>query len=172
MIYTWLRQIVIFYILSALIVNAIVSDKYKNYIKIIARLILIIIVISPVINFLSGKDNVKNNVQKLYKNYTAAYNNTCNITDGFSYTKEDVIKQVIKQKVKDVLAVNNITADDVKVIIKTPNTYKDNSMENNNDMTVASVIITADKLKKTDIEQLKQNISSETGIDNDKIHIK
>ncbi len=162
----------IFYILSALIVNAAVLDKYKEYIRVITRMILIIIMISPVIQFFSGKVNVKDTMKKIYKDYTATYNKTYSRIDEFSYTQEDVVEQVIKRKVKEVLNEYNITSRNVEVITDSKKVHSNNHDDNKDIVTALSIDIESGKLKKTDMELFKQNISSETGIDYDRIHIK
>ena len=38
-VYTWLKQVITFYIISSLLINVVVSDKYKDYIRMITVLI-------------------------------------------------------------------------------------------------------------------------------------
>ena len=68
-VYIWLRQVIVFYIISTLFVNAVASDKYKEYIRIVTRMILILIIISPLTGFWSNGSFIKNRLWMIYKDY-------------------------------------------------------------------------------------------------------
>ena len=68
-VYIWLRQVIVFYIISTLFVNAVASDKYKEYIRIVTRMILILIITSPLTGFWSNGSLIKNRLSMIYKDY-------------------------------------------------------------------------------------------------------
>lgn len=71
-VYTWLKQVITFYIISSLLINVVVSDKYKDYIRMITRIILVLIIISPVIKQ-AGGNIIKNSIDTFYKDYSSVY---------------------------------------------------------------------------------------------------
>lgn len=57
-VYEWIRNIVVFMILNTLIMNVFGDSNYKKYIRLVTGMILVIIVISPIIDFLRMSDKV------------------------------------------------------------------------------------------------------------------
>ena len=148
-VYLWLRQVIVFYIISTLFVNAVASDKYKEYIRIVTRMILILIIISPLTGFWSISKK------------------TSDISEDFSYTIEDALSQTVELKVKEILKDNNIAYDSIKV-----NISRNAGLSGNERMAVSSVVINTKNIKKTDIENIGHEISDETGIECSNICIK
>ena len=99
-VYIWLRQVIVFYIISTLFVNAVASDKYKEYIRIVIRMILILIIISPLTGFWSNGSFIKNRLWMIYKDYMEISKKTYDISEGFSYTIEDALSKTLELKVK------------------------------------------------------------------------
>ena len=158
-VYIWLRQVIVFYIISTLFVNAVASDKYKEYIRIVTRMILILIIISPLTGFWSNGSFIKNRLWMIYKDYMEISKKTYDISEGFSYTIEDALSKTLELKVKEILNDNNIAYDSIKV-------------NGNESLAVSSVVINAKNMKKTDIENIGHKISDETGIECSNIYIK
>lgn len=166
-VYIWLRQVIVFYIISTLFVNAVASDKYKEYIRIVTRMILILIIISPLTGFWSNGSLIKNRLSMIYKDYMEMSKKTSDISEGFSYTIEDALSQTLELKVKEILNDNNITYDSIKV-----NISRNAGLSGNERMAVSSVVINTKNMKKTDIENIGHEISDETGIECSNICIK
>ena len=116
-VYLWLRQVIVFYIISTLFVNAVASDKYKEYIRIVTRMILILIIISPLTGFWSNGSLIKNRLSMICKDYMEISKKTSDISEDFSYTIEDALSQTVELKVKEILKDNNIAYDSIKVNI-------------------------------------------------------
>lgn len=166
-VYIWLRQVIVFYIISTLFVNAVASDKYKEYIRIVTRMILILIIISPLTGFWSNGSFIKNRLWMIYKDYMEISKKTYDISEGFSYTIEDALSQTLELKVKEILKDNNIAYDSIKV-----NISRNAGLSGNERMAVSSVVINTKNMKKTDIENIGHEISDETGIECSNICIK
>lgn len=166
-VYTWLRQVIVFYIISTLFVNAVASDKYKEYIRIVTRMILILIIISPLTGFWSNGSLIKNRLWMIYKDYMEISKKTSGISEGFSYTIEDALSQTVELKVKEVLKDNNIAYDSIKV-----NISRNAGLGGNESLAASSVIIDVKNMKKSDIENIRHKISDETEIECSNIYIK
>ena len=166
-VYIWLRQVIVFYIISTLFVNAVASDKYKEYIRIVTRMILILIIISPLTGFWSNGSLIKNRLSMIYKDYMEISKKTSDISEDFSYTIEDALSKTLELKVEEILKDNNIAYDSIKV-----NISRNAGLSGNERMAVSSVVINAKNMKKTDIENIGHEISDETGIECRNIYIK
>lgn len=166
-VYIWLRQVIVFYIISTLFVNAVASDKYKEYIRIVTRMILILIIISPLTGFWSNGSLIKNRLSMIYKDYMEISKKTSGISEDFSYTIEDALSKTLELKVKEILKDNNIAYDSIKV-----NISRNASLSGNERIAVSSVVINTKNMKKTDIENIRHEISDETGIECSNICIK
>jgi len=166
-VYIWLRQVIVFYIISTLFVNAVASDKYKEYIRIVTRMILILIIISPLTGFWSNGSLIKNRLSMIYKDYMEISKKTSDISEDFSYTIEDALSKTLELKVEEILKDNNIAYDSIKV-----NISRNAGLSGNERMAVSSVVINAKNMKKTDIENIGHEISDETGIECSNIYIK
>lgn len=166
-VYVWLRQVVVFYIISTLLVNAVIADKYKDYIRIVTRMILILIVISPVARLYGNENIIKDKLDMVYKEYLQMNKKTDDISEDFSYTVEDALTQTLEFKVKEVLNENNISAGHIDV-----NIDRKADLSSSDESVVLSLVINAKNLKKSDIEKIRHEISDETGIEIGKIYIK
>lgn len=148
-------------------VNAVASDKYKEYIRIVTRMILILIIISPLTGFWSNGSFIKNRLSMIYKDYMEISKKTSDISEDFSYTIEDALSKTLELKVKEILKDNNIAYDSIKV-----NISRNAGLSGNESLAVSSVVINAKNMKKTDIENIGHEISDETGIECSNICIK
>lgn len=57
-IYTWIRNIVIYMILNTIILNLVGGKNYKKYVSIVSGMILVLIVISPIMNFMKVENKL------------------------------------------------------------------------------------------------------------------
>lgn len=166
-VYIWLRQVIVFYIISTLLVNAVVADKYKEYIRVVTRMILILIVISPVTGLFGNQNIIKDKLQMVYKEYSQMNKKTESVSESFGYTVQDALMQTIKYKVKEVLRDNNIISDNIKV-----NIDRKADLSDSDEFSVSSLVIKVENIRKTDVENIRHKISDETGIEIEKINIK
>jgi len=150
-----------------LFVNAVASDKYKEYIRIVTRMILILIIISPLTGFWSNGSLIKNRLSMIYKDYMEISKKTSDTSEDFSYTIEDALSQTVELKVKEILKDNNIAYDSINV-----NISRNAGLSGNERMAESSVVINTKNMKKTDIENIGHEISDETGIECSNICIK
>ncbi|HWT27859.1 MAG TPA: stage III sporulation protein AF [Mobilitalea sp.] len=56
-IYTWIRNIVIYMILNTIIMNLLGNSSYKKYVSIVSGMLLVLIVVSPLMNLMKLDDN-------------------------------------------------------------------------------------------------------------------
>lgn len=185
--YMWLRQILVFYVISTLIVNSVVTDRYRKYIKLITRLMLILIVLEPVIKFTGSADALQKQMDKLYTSYNNTYskavksykdyNDKSADKDDYGYNVETVLVKTVKLKVNEILNEYNMSADYVDVVIENDedaynvNTYSSDTY--NDAIRIKKITIKINKLNKSDmIRDIKEKISRETGVDEENILVK
>ena len=166
-IYSWLRQIITLFIISTFLVNVVMPGKYKEYIRLVMRIMLIIIIIAPVMKLFNNTDIFQKKLQSLYKEYSDTYyQDEVNNIQDYNYTVKDAVTQTVRLKVKNILNDYEVQYDDIEILID------DNNQENNKQVTISKIIIHIKKKKKTDIEQVKEKISNEIDIDYGNIYIK
>ncbi len=59
LIYTWIRNIVIYMILNTVIMNLVGGKNYKKYVSIVSGMILVLIVIAPIMDFMKIEDKLE-----------------------------------------------------------------------------------------------------------------
>ncbi len=57
-IYNWIRNVVIYMILNAIIMNLLGDKSYKKYVSIVSGMILVLIIISPLMNYMEIEDTL------------------------------------------------------------------------------------------------------------------
>ncbi|MDF2907991.1 MAG: putative rane protein [Herbinix sp.] len=57
-IYNWIRNVVIYMILNAIIMNLLGDKSYKKYVSIVSGMILVLIIISPLMNYMDLEDTL------------------------------------------------------------------------------------------------------------------
>ncbi len=57
-IYNWIRNVVIYMILNAIIMNLLGNKSYKKYVSIVSGMILVLIIISPLMNYMDLEDTL------------------------------------------------------------------------------------------------------------------
>lgn len=58
LIYTWIRNIVIYMLLNTIIMNLVGGKNYKKYVSIVSGMILVLIVIAPIMDFMKLEDKL------------------------------------------------------------------------------------------------------------------
>lgn len=58
LIYTWIRNIVIYMLLNTVIMNLVGGKNYKKYVSIVSGMILVLIVIAPIMDFMKIEDKL------------------------------------------------------------------------------------------------------------------
>ena len=104
--------------------------------------------------------------QKQTGEQIAYYKNNADNTNEYSFTVRDVVIKTVRLQVAEVLGEYNMQADNIDV------TVSDVASGDYGDMTVEKVVIHINRLKKSDIDTLKEKISAKTGIDVGSIYIK
>ena len=57
-IYDWIRNIVIYMILNTIIMNLLGDKSYKKYVSIVSGMILVLIIVSPLMNYMDLEDTL------------------------------------------------------------------------------------------------------------------
>ncbi len=57
-IYNWIRNIIIYMILNAIVMNLLGDKSYKKYVSIVSGMILVLIIISPLMNYMDLEDTL------------------------------------------------------------------------------------------------------------------
>lgn len=158
-VYEWLRQIIIFYILSVLVIN-VVSEKYINYIRLVTRTILILLVITPLLNITGQLDTIKNKVKNVYKEYSTAYYSEALSGWVHTYNTEAVLTEAVSLKAENLLREYSAVLKKVVVDVN----EADEAAAN-----IDKITIYTEKLKKSDQKDFKSRLSEQLGIEKEKI---
>ena len=158
-VYEWLRQIIIFYILSVLVIN-VVSEKYINYIRLVTRTILILLVITPLLNITGQLDTIKNKVKNVYKEYSTAYYSEALSGQVHTYNTEAVLTEVVSLKAENLLREYSAVLKKAVVDVN----EADEAAAN-----IDKITIYTEKLKKSDQKDFKSRLSEQLGIEKEKI---
>lgn len=57
-IYNWIRNVVIYMILNAIIMNLLGDKSYKKYVSIVSGMILVLIIVSPLMSYMNLEDTL------------------------------------------------------------------------------------------------------------------
>lgn len=158
-VYEWLRQIIIFYILSVMVIN-VVSEKYINYIRLVTRTILILLVITPLLNITGQPDTIKNKLENVYKEYSTAYYSKALSGQVHTYNTETVLTEAVSLKAKNLLREYSAVLKKAVVDVN----EADEEAANINKITIYT-----EKLKKSDQQAFKSRLSEQLGIEKEKI---
>ena len=158
-VYEWLRQIIIFYILSVLVIN-VVSEKYINYIRLVTRTILILLVITPLLNITGQPYTIKNKLENVYKEYSTAYYSEALSGQVHTYNTETVLTEAVSLKAKNLLMEYSAVLKKAVVDVN----EADEEAANINKITIYT-----EKLKKSDQQDFKSRLSEQLGIEKEKI---
>ncbi len=106
LIYTWIRNIVIYMLLNTIIINLVGGKNYKKYISIVSGMILVLIVITPIMDFMKIEDKLdlfqsKNDFSVETSEFRADLNRMEEAGREAIFAE---YKEKIKQQVKEILA--------------------------------------------------------------------
>ncbi len=103
MIYTWIRNIVIYMILNTVIMNLVGGKNYKKYVSIVSGMILLLIVVAPIMEFMKIEDKLDMFLEKNdFSIETSEFKQDVNRMDEagketiFTEYKEKIRQQVVK----------------------------------------------------------------------------
>lgn len=173
----FILNILIFTIVTSVLKGMIVKDEYKQYFQFFCGLIMILLVITPVINFFGAKDDYYAILQKhIYSLELQDSVKEINTADG--KMKKEVVKQcerTIEKQVKKMAQENDVKCSDVKVESKT----KGNEFEivsitiNMNDGAVAAYADISHEKKEMNKNEkrLKNDICSSYMLDGEKVQL-
>lgn len=123
LIYSWVKDIVIFMVLTSVLNNLMGKSSYKKYINLVAGIILVILVISPLLKVFQ-----LNNTLDYYfttNSLMAAAGDTKDMEEKFGEKyagqKEiifDQVKEKIKTKINELLAGENIEAESIVITLE------------------------------------------------------
>lgn len=71
-VYSWFKQIFMFSILASLLVNIMPDEKYAKYMRFITRLLIIIIVLTPLLKIFGQKNSIANSLD-FFMDYDMPY---------------------------------------------------------------------------------------------------
>lgn len=172
-VYDWLRQIFAFMIISNMFTSLFASGKYADYIKMALKLILIIIIITPIINAVGNENVINKNItsiyEKLEKNLVtlSGTDNSLNVDNSGKTSNTAVLTsslaKSIKQNIKPIADVYGAVITDVEVEVN------DNWQEN---VELKTVTIYMQKLNKSDKESFRKEVTDMLITDTEVIKIK
>jgi len=119
MTYEWIKNIIIFLVLTTIITNLLGKSAYKKYVNLITGIILLILVINPLIKLLKLEDSLD---YFFSSNYLLAETKDANIKfDGMEDMKKNTIlkeyKEKLKEQIASILEVENLYIDSIVLTI-------------------------------------------------------
>ena len=118
-LYSWLRALLIFMVMSAVLTN-IIPPRYEGSYKVVMRLIFLMILLKPVLLLLFNEEYITDRVNTLYNDYSkniagysSSYTGDSSLqSDYYSYVsnavKQTVISRVLNIAEECKVEVNNV----------------------------------------------------------------
>ena len=190
-LYSWLRALLIFMVMSAVLTN-IIPPRYEGSYKVVMRLIFLMILLKPVLLLLFNEEYITDRVNTLYNDYSkniagysSSYTGDSSLqSDYYSYVS-NAVKQTVISRVLNIAEECKVEVNNVKVELN------DKSILNKSDTDYSSVITGIDisvknkksvsslestqnaktALNKSDIEQFAKMVADNFSIDEILINI-
>ena len=184
-LYSWLRALLIFMVMSAVLMN-IIPPRYEGSYKVVMRLIFLMILLKPVLLLLFNEEYITDRVNTLYNDYSkniagysSSYTGDSSLqSDYYSYVS-NAVKQTVISRVLNIAEECKVEVNNVKVELN------DKSILNKSDTDYSSVITGIDisvknkksvsslestqnaktALNKSDIEQFAKMVADNFSID-------
>ena len=123
-LYDWIRNIVIYMILNTIIMNLLGDKSYKKYVSIVSGMILVLIVISPLMNYMDLEDTLDYYLQA--NDFTVETSQFKEDLNRMEKAQQDAIfaeyQAKIKEQVESLLQEEKLTLTNLDVTIdKDPN---------------------------------------------------
>ena len=187
-LYSWLRALLIFMVMSAVLMN-IIPPRYEGSYKVVMRLIFLMILLKPVLLLLFNEEYITDRVNTLYNDYSKNIAGYSSSYTGDSSLQSDydsyVVKQTVISRVLNIAEECGVEVNNVKVELN------DKSILNKSDTDYSSVITGIDisvknkksvsslestqnvkaTLNKSDIEQFAKMVADNFSIDEILINI-
>ena len=153
-LYSWLRALLIFMVMSAVLTN-IIPPRYEGSYKVVMRLIFLMILLKPVLLLLFNEEYITDRVNTLYNDYSkniagysSSYTGDSSLqSDYYSYVS-NAVKQTVISRVLNIAEECKVEVNNVKVEL--------------NDKSI---------LNKSDIEQFAKMVADNFSIDEILINI-
>lgn len=175
--YAWIKNIIIFLILTTIISNLLGKSSYKKYINLISGIILLILVITPVLKIFSLTDSID-----YYFSANFLLAETMDISNKFIAMEEEQTDMIMKEykdnlieQIESILAKENLYIHNIHLYIDEENnsptfgqivgmdlvlSYIRNNVE---EETVEKIVIEKIKIKGSEVEIPNGKKSSSEG---------
>ena len=119
----FIREILIYIIVVTVFRSLIRDEGYAGYYRFIAGMILVLIILTPAVNFLYGDGDVYKVVtEKLVDSYDEFSDLEFSGEDyGFERKVEDECRDIVSKKIKNMARKRDITVDSVEVYLESQN---------------------------------------------------
>ena len=190
-LYSWLRALLIFMVMSAVLTN-IIPPRYEDSYKMVMRLIFLMILLKPVLLLLFNEEYITDRVNTLYNDYSkniagssSSYTGDSSLQSDYDSYVSNAVKQTVISRVLNIAEECGVEVNNVKVELN------DKSILNKSDTDYSSVITGIDisvknkksvsslestqnakaTLNKSDIEQFAKMVADNFSIDEILINI-
>lgn len=190
-LYSWLRALLIFMIMSAVLTN-IIPSKYEGSFKAVMRLIFLMILLKPVFLLLFNEAYISDRVNAFYNDYSksiasysSSYTGDDSLQSDYDSYVSNTVKQAVISRVLNIAEDCGIEVNNVKVKLN------DNILLNKSDTDYSSIITGIDisvknkksvsgseitqntkiTLNKSDIEEFTKAVADNFNIDETLINI-
>ena len=190
-LYSWLRALLIFMVMSAVLMN-VIPPRYEGSYKVVMRLIFLMILLKPVLLLLFNEEYITDRVNTLYNDYSkniagysSSYTGDSSLQSDYDSYVSNAVKQTVISRVLNIAEECKVEVNNVKVELN------DKSILNKSDTDYSSVITGIDisvknkksvsslestqnfkaTLNKSDIEQFAKMVADNFSIDEILINI-
>ena len=139
-LYSWLRALLIFMVMSAVLMN-IIPPRYEGSYKVVMRLIFLMILLKPVLLLLFNEEYITDRVNTLYNDYSkniagysSSYTGDSSLQSDYDSYVSNAVKQTVISRVLNIAEECGVEVNNVKVELN------DKSILNKSDTDYSSVI--------------------------------
>jgi stage III sporulation protein AF len=112
-IYNWIRNVVIYMILNAIIMNLLGDKSYKKYVSIVSGMILVLIIVSPLMSYMDLEDTLDYYLQA--NDYAVETSEFRNDLNRMEEAQSDAIFAEYEEKIR--LQVESLLLEEKLVLI-------------------------------------------------------
>lgn len=154
MLFSWMRELIMYMLLSSIATNMSPGKDYKKYISFFSGLVVILILAEParfLLGAVNGNLNIFTGTIDEYLMYNYELNNVGSIYDYYDMSLEESIKHFLADRGNEVEKISVITDD--------------------NDIVIDLHIYLKEKESVAAIEEIKKSIEEVYNIDSDSIYV-
>lgn len=154
MLFSWMKELILYMLLSSIVTNMSPGKDYKKYISFFSGLVVILILAEParfLLGAVNGNLNIFTGTVDEYLMYNYELSNVGSIYDYYDMSLEESIKHFLTDRGNEVEKISVITDD--------------------KDQIIDLHIYLKEKRREASIEEIKKSVEEVYNIDSDSIYV-